>query len=254
MDASSLRIDRLEVVQLESVDSTNGYLQRVANSVNKPIVAIANGQSAGRGQQGTHWDSLPGDATFSILLEPKELPAGRTFLLSQLLSLALRDVLSELGVDAEVKWPNDILVQRRKVCGVLIETHLQGAYVRNAILGAGMNLAVRPLGFPNYPTPAATLADWVYVESLPAPLSFVQMLVAAWNACLERTEGDMENSIQRSYLASLFNGVGFHDFEDGDGAFRAEIAGVRPTGELVLRRGNGTQRVYPFKGVRQKMF
>lgn len=253
METESLRIDNPTVVQLQLVDSTNAYLKGVEVEAGRAVVVIAGAQTAGRGQQGARWDSLPGDAMFSILLQPRGLSAGRPFLLSQLLALALCQAIGGLGVRAEVKWPNDILVNRKKVCGVLIETSLQGAYVRRAILGVGVNLAPRPGGFPAYPTPAATLADAVGSSALPSPATFVGSLIDAWNVWVANLYETGEEAVQRSYRTALFNGRGSHRFVDHGGEFRAEIAAMLPTGELVLRRADGSLRAYPFKGIRQRV-
>ena len=249
--SESLRIENPRFVQLESVSSTNDFLQEMQLESDGAIVVLADSQTGGRGQQGSRWDSYRGDATFSLLIRPKGLPSTNVFLLSQLLSLALRALLESLGIPAEIKWPNDILVKRKKVCGILIETHLQGFYVSRAILGVGMNLAARPFGFPVYPTSAVTLADCMEVEKVPAPHVFVQMLLQSWNAYLDGACGDLQGKAQRDYLAALFNGYGFHEFEDSNGRFLAEIRDVTSRGELVLHRDDGTDRSYWFKSVRQ---
>lgn len=253
IDKESLRIENPRIIRLYTVDSTNGYLQRAAALAEETLVVITELQSAGRGQRNSRWDSLLGDAIFSLQLHPKGLSANRIFLLSQLLSLSLLRLFRCIGATAEVKWPNDILVQRKKVCGVLIESNLQAGCARRAILGVGVNLAPRPNGFPDYPTPAASLAELVKKTDLPAPFDFVKGLINAWNGYLADASGDLERCVQRDYLASLFNRVGRHEFSDRAGAFFAEVAGVSAAGELLLRRDDGTLRAYPFKGVRQKI-
>lgn len=253
METESLRIDNPTVVQLQLVDSTNAYLKGVEVEAGRAVVVIAGAQTAGRGQQGARWDSLPGDAMFSILLQPRGLSAGRPFLLSQLLALALCQAIGGLGARAEVKWPNDILVHRKKVCGVLIETSLQGAYVRRAILGVGVNLAPRLSGFPEYPTPATTMADAVGESVLPSPATFIGRFIDAWNSQVAYFHEEGDEAVQRDYRAALFNGYGSHCFADDGGEFCAEFAALLPTGELVLRRADGALRAYPFKGIRQRV-
>lgn len=253
IDKDALRIENPRFVRLHVVDSTNGYLQRSAAPEGETLVAVAESQSAGRGQRDSRWDSLAGDATFSILLHPRGLPANRIFFLSQLLSLSVLRLLESVGAAAEVKWPNDILVWRKKVCGVLIESNLQAGCVRRVILGVGVNLAPRQGGFLDYPTPAASLAEFVKKANMPAPLDFVNGVIDAWNSYLADSSSDLERCVQRDYLASLFNRVGIHEFFDSAGSFFAEVAGVTSAGELLLRRADGTLRAYPFKGVRQKV-
>lgn len=252
-DSLSLRIENPRIIHLPTVDSTNGYLQQHDDLAGETLVVQADQQVAGRGQRGARWDSLPGDATFSLQLRPDGVPANRVFLLSQLLSLSLLRLLRQLGLDAEIKWPNDILVRRKKVCGVLIESNLQAARIQRAILGVGMNLAPRPDGFPNYPTPAASLAEFVEPTDLPTPAALVNTLVNEWNNYLACVSGNLDSCVQRDYIASLFNRNGLHEFADSSGPFRAEVVGVSPAGELILRRTGGEHQTYPFKGVRQKI-
>jgi len=105
-------------------------------------VICAERQTAGRGQRGHTWTSPEGvNLLFSVVLCPTFLPAGEQFLLSQAVALALVDTLGTCGIDARIKWTNDIYAGDRKLVGILIEHHLAGG--RLARTGAGL---VRALG------------------------------------------------------------------------------------------------------------
>ena len=110
---------------------------------NLSIIA-ARSQTAGRGQ-GTHtWFASPGEnLTFSILYRFEgacALDVSDVILITELTTLALRDYLLGHGVQARIKWPNDIWVGERKICGILIENRLDGSAVRESITGIGLNL------------------------------------------------------------------------------------------------------------------
>jgi len=132
------------ILWLETADSTNSELRRrIAGLDNLSIVATRE-QTAGRGQ-GTHtWFSTPGkNLTFSILYRFRgefALAASDAILITQVTTLALRDYLLGHGVRARIKWPNDIWVEDRKICGILIENTLEGGMVRESIVGIGLNL------------------------------------------------------------------------------------------------------------------
>ena len=132
------------ILWLETADSTNSELRRrIAGLDNLSIVATRE-QTAGRGQ-GTHtWFSTPGkNLTFSILYRFRgefALAASDAILITQVTTLALRDYLLVHGVRARIKWPNDIWVEDRKICGILIENTLEGGMVRESIVGIGLNL------------------------------------------------------------------------------------------------------------------
>lgn len=107
---------------------------------NLSVIAAVE-QTAGRGQ-GTHtWHSTPGlNLTFSLLYKPADLHVKDIIAITQAVTLGLRDYLLEKGVEARIKWPNDIWVGDKKICGILIENTLDGQKVRYSIIGIGFNL------------------------------------------------------------------------------------------------------------------
>ena len=141
---------KAQILWLETADSTNHVLrERMARLDNLSVIA-AREQTAGRGQ-GTHtWFSTPGEnLTFSILYRfgaVGTLTASDALLITQVTTLALRDYLLGHGVQARIKWPNDIWVEERKICGILIENILEGGLVRESIVGIGLN--VNETGWP----------------------------------------------------------------------------------------------------------
>ena len=128
---------------------------------NLSIVA-ARSQTAGRGQGSHTWHSTPGEnLTFSILYRftgPFSLAASDALLITQVTTLGLRDYLLGQGVEARIKWPNDIWVADRKICGILIENILEGPAVLASIVGIGLNL---------------NETDWP--EELPNPVSLREL-------------------------------------------------------------------------------
>ena len=102
-------------------------------------VICAERQTAGRGQRGHTWTSPEGvNLLFSVVLCPTFLPAGEQFLLSQAVALALVDTLGTCGIDARIKWTNDIYAGDRKLAGILIEHHLAGGRLARTVAGIGI--------------------------------------------------------------------------------------------------------------------
>ena len=132
------------ILRARVVDSTNTVAAAAMARGEAPhgTVIIAREQTAGRGQRGRTWTSTPGaDLTLSIVLEPPALRAERQFAMAKLAALAVHDVVRQAGADAvRVKWPNDVLVERRKVAGILIACDLLGERVRHAVVGVGLNV------------------------------------------------------------------------------------------------------------------
>ena len=131
---------------LDSVDSTQDAVLRHIGDLDNLSVIAAREQTAGRGQRGNRWKSRPGEnLTFSVLLRPGEdglpsVPARGQFVLSQSASLSVCDLLREAGITAAVKWPNDIYVGDKKICGMLVENALAGGKVRTSVIGIGVNV------------------------------------------------------------------------------------------------------------------
>jgi BirA family biotin operon repressor/biotin-[acetyl-CoA-carboxylase] ligase len=124
-----------DVRWFDLVDSTNRYLlECAANGAPEGVVAVADEQSAGRGRLGRTWVAPPGAALLvSVLLRPN-VPVERLHLVTLAAALAATDALPDVG--ARVKWPNDVVVDDRKLAGVLAEADGAGAVV----VGMGLNL------------------------------------------------------------------------------------------------------------------
>ena len=163
-----------DIIWLESVDSTNEEAKRHISDIDNLSVLSALEQTAGRGQRGNRWTSAPGEnLMFSIVLkfscDPAgsshgllhQLPARDQFVLNEITSLAVVDFLSMHGISAKIKWPNDIYVGSKKICGILIENCLRGSGVSSSIIGIGLNINQRNfnVNLPNPTSMAVCLAN-----------------------------------------------------------------------------------------------
>jgi BirA family biotin operon repressor/biotin-[acetyl-CoA-carboxylase] ligase len=132
------------LIEFDVVESTNKTAADLIGLSQAPhgTVIVAREQTQGRGQRGRQWTSVPGeDLTLSIVLQPQGLRAEEQFILSKLSALAVRDTVGTyLPLGVRVKWPNDVLVERRKVAGILIDCDLVGDRVRHAVVGVGLNV------------------------------------------------------------------------------------------------------------------
>lgn len=116
-------------------------------------MVITENQTAGKGQRGNVWSAEKGmNLTFSLVVYPKFIPAKDQFLLSQAVSLSLYDFIRTLQIGhVNVKWPNDIMINGKKVCGILIENQLVGSTIELSVIGIGLNVNQTVL-----PVPTAT--------------------------------------------------------------------------------------------------
>lgn len=126
----------------DSIDSTNDYVASEARAgAAEGLVAVADHQEAGRGRRGRRWDAPKGSSLLvSALLRPG-LPAARLHLVGVVAALAAADACGVVaGVEARLKWPNDLVVEGRKLGGVLVETELSKGRATAAVAGIGLNV------------------------------------------------------------------------------------------------------------------
>lgn len=215
-------------------------------------------QSAGRGQAGNGWESEDGkNLLFSTLLRC-EVPAAEQFRLTMAVSVAMTEVLAHhlpAGGSLTIKWPNDIYFGDKKLAGILVENTLAGSRVAYSIVGIGLNVNQQ-----------------VFRSPAPNPVSMGQItgkeydmaaLLDEYLAALPRCLDMPAELLQEAYMSRLYRRTGLHPYierevslaptaiaQNTDGAFLAEIQGITPQGELVLRKENGETKAYHFKQIR----
>ncbi|MEM3699992.1 MAG: biotin--[acetyl-CoA-carboxylase] ligase [Candidatus Bathyarchaeia archaeon] len=132
-----------KILYLHKTGSTNDIAKKLANyGAYEGAIVIAETQTAGRGRLDRKWFSPKGGLYFSIILKPK-IKAKESIKLVFLAGLAVAEVLHEkYGLHVETKWPNDVLVRGRKICGILSEMKTRGEKVDYAVIGLGINANV----------------------------------------------------------------------------------------------------------------
>ena len=134
---------KFQLQKFEQVDSTNDVTLEAARSgAEDGLVVWAQQQTRGRGQRNHSWESQPGSSlTFSVLFRPnleEQAVLGRFTALGAL--AVAQAVKAKAGADAQVKWPNDVLLNGKKICGVLAEADLQASHGNAVVVGVGVNL------------------------------------------------------------------------------------------------------------------
>ncbi|MBQ8617005.1 MAG: biotin--[Clostridia bacterium] len=134
-----------EIVYFEETDSTNRQARMLAREgARHGTLVIADTQSAGRGRRGRGWISPVGEGIFMSLILRPQTPPSEVAKLSLTLALAVsRAIERETGLDARIKWPNDIVIGGRKVCGLLLEMDATAEKVDSIVAGVGINVHQR---------------------------------------------------------------------------------------------------------------
>lgn len=207
-------------------------------------VIVAAEQTAGRGQRGSQWCSRRGDnLTFTIVVEPRHIKVCQQFRVSMIAALSTAVALQKCGVEARIKWPNDIYVGDKKICGMLIEHFFSSEFLDKTIIGIGVNVAQTEFD--------ATVAN---------PTSLYNLSVTKFTATdildfilseFSNIYGLSEQQISDTYLKNLYRIDGFYPYCDDKGRFEAKIDGVDPhSGRITLVEKNGTKRSFYFKEIR----
>lgn len=224
----------VRLVTHDTIGSTNAEALRLARDGERgPLWVTANRQTAGRGRRGRTWVSEPGNLYASLLLSdpaPSEhLPA-----LSFVAALALHDAITRripgLASRVALKWPNDVLIDRNKFAGILVEG--EGASV---VIGIGVNCVHHPAGTDYPATDLATAGVRTTPESLFAPLTTTMAArLTQWH------RGANFSAIRADWLARA-GGLGRPiRINTGDSELAGVFEGVDETGRLVLRSADGT--------------
>ena len=132
---------KYKIIWMDEVDSTNSEAVRRLESLDNMSVLAARCQSAGRGKDTHKWITAPGEnLTFTIVLKYSYFLAANQMLLSAAAAASVVNFLAGEGISAWVKWPNDVYVETKKICGILIEHRIKGTQLKSSIIGIGVNL------------------------------------------------------------------------------------------------------------------
>lgn len=224
----------------------NEYLSK--NDPPEGFTVLADNQTAGKGQFGSSWESIPGkNLLFSIYLKPNFIQPENQFLLARISALAVWDTLHIEFPDVSIKWPNDLYIGDRKVCGILISNSLQAGRIQHAIIGIGLN--VNQTDFADTLPNATSLAQ-IKGTAQDRMACFATLLshLDAWYAICR--SGDWA-SIEAAYHARLYRKDRVACFANADGLiWQGIIRSVNTRGQLIVEDvANGVLQAYDLKTI-----
>ena len=223
----------LNIIRYKRISSTNTKAKTLAEKGAADwTVLVSKVQTQGRGRSGRSWKSPKGGLWFSLIIRPK-IPIDRIPLLQFWVANALRKGIEEAyGVRPEVKWPNDLVVDWKKLAGILIETKISGPEVVYAIVGIGLNLNLS-------------------AEQLPTGATSI-FLVKKKRFSLEKTFSSILTVLERHYETSRDESAVVGDWwehcahrmkpviiETGNGKIRGKCLGVNPDGSIIIQTEQG---------------
>ena len=253
---------------LDTIDSTSTELRRrmSVEELSHGYCISADFQTSGHGQATNRWESEDGkNLLFSLLLRPTVIPAAEQFVITELVTLAIINALQDyIRQQITIKWPNDIYVGDKKLCGILIENALCGSTIDTCIVGIGININ-QELFVSDAPNPVSLkqlngrdndrgeILEEIYQNIIRYYDYYVSMMDSFDNSQLSTLNSQLSTvrqSLHYEYMNNLYRRTGFHEYSTPDGElFRAEIEDIGPQGHLILRLESGEQRTFAFKEV-----
>jgi len=235
------------LIYLPSCHSTNDVAaEKIQNGpIFDGTLVITSDQTAGRGQRGNNWETLPGqNITMSVILKPDFLAATSQFSLNIAVSLGVYEFLSKyVAENLRIKWPNDMYIGNKKLVGILIENTISGSRLNNSIVGIGVN--INQLSFSNPKITSLRLAtrhDEFDLEKLIEELCI----------CLEKYYLQLKNGHaahqKKQYLQRLYRFGETHIFSKNDSQFLGKIVDIADSGQLMLEV-EGEIQYFGFKEV-----
>ncbi|MEA4868038.1 MAG: biotin--[acetyl-CoA-carboxylase] ligase [Bacteroidia bacterium] len=238
---------------LNTVDSTNSEAIRQFKSSDDFTVFASSYQTSGRGQKGTSWESEEGkNLTFSIVLKPESIKAEKQFVIAQVVTIGIKRYLLSRGLEAKIKWPNDIYIKDKKICGILIEHFLSGDTLSGSIVGIGLNVNQSKF-VSDAPNPVSMRnllgREFVLEEELEA---LVGCIYDIYYPLMSFLSNSTFNRLDNEYRESLYRLDEFHKYEEtpGGNVIEARITGIDENACLLLEKEDGTVKRYHFKEIK----
>ena len=239
-----------KIIRLKEIDSTNRFLRELKDEQEDEIVvAVADFQTAGKGQGSHTWESEAGkNLLFSIKVHPRWVPVRQQFLLSMAGAIAIKEALETYVDGITLKWPNDVYWNDKKISGTLIETSIDSKGIKTCIFGIGINVNQEAFhsDAPNPVSLRQILGHEVDRDEL------LQKVIDGFIRYYELLRRADYMDVSGIYHLSLYRRKGFHRYEDADGDFEGAFVEVEDDGHLILHDKQGVIRSYSFGEVKFK--
>lgn len=236
------------IILLNEVDSTNNYANHLimSEAAEEGTVVLTRYQKMGRGYATNAWESAAGkNLLASIIFYPHFLPAKDQFMLSKVVSLGLYDFASKETADVKIKWPNDLLVDNKKLAGILIENSVKGPNLESVVAGIGINLN-QTVFLSDAPNPVSLKQFTGKEYDVQEVCKTVTERVFSW---YEELRKGNYSKIDLAYINQLYRHEEWTLFKKGDDRFEARILGIGEFGQLITEDRSNRIRTFMFKEV-----
>lgn len=221
-------------------DSTNVRAKALGGNGVHGTLIVAGSQTAGRGRRGRSWESPEEKNIYmSIYLKP-EIEVDKAPMLTILMAYSVAKALrNTFGIDAQIKWPNDLVLNKKKICGILTEMSIKKNAIEYVVIGTGINV-----GNKEFPEELKKSATSLFLE-YGRQFSRAKMIAEIMNVFEEEYEkflkaGDL-STIQSGYNQILVNREKEVMIHEAKGCYQAFAVGINEKGELIIENADGTK-------------
>lgn len=234
---------KYELVQFREIDSTNSYCLNHINELNDKTIVLSDKQKNGRGRLNRQWISNSKDNIYtSIVLKPQgsadNLPLTN---ITQYMSVKLCELLKEYNINANIKWPNDILVNGKKIAGILCEASFTESNLNGVVLGFGINTNFDPSKNENIDKPVTS----IYNETgfVIDKLDFLKKLLDLFFFDYELFIKQKFKFIKNKYIKFFPYIDEEASINDSDSITIGKIKNISDDGALILQMSNGEEKI-----------
>jgi len=236
------------ILKYDIISSTNDEAKNILQQKNVPdfTVITTEEQTKGRGQRRNTWDSNKSEnLLFSIICFPNKINAVNQFYLSKVISLGIIEYLNTKAKDFKIKWPNDIYYKDKKICGILIENTVSGSFIKNSIIGIGLNINQKQ--FPDFLPDAISLS--IITKETYHLQKELNLLLRHILKNYNNLKSENFDTVDKEFHRNLYKINEITEFKDVKGKFKGSIIGTVPDGRLIIQTPTEELRYYDFKEV-----
>lgn len=223
-----------EIVYLDSIDSTNNKIKSLAEEgYPNGTLVIAESQTAGRGRRGRSWESPEGSSIYMSLLLKPQINPNNASMITLVSALAVSKAVFKLtGSVAGIKWPNDIVMNGKKICGILTEMSLQAGSIDYIVVGIGINVHEEV-----FSEEISHMATSLFLET-GEHYKRSELMAAVWEAFEDYYESYLQtedlSSLVEEYNNHLANMHQMVKVLDPNEPFEGKAMGITERGELIV--------------------
>lgn len=238
-------MENKKIIYYKQLDSTNTEVARLAaEGAAHGTVVVADAQTSGKGRRGRGWESPAGENIYMSILSRPDCVPDRAPMLTLVMAYSVAQVLKEFGFsDVQIKWPNDLVLSGKKICGILTEMQLKDSEIDYVVVGVGINVNTS-----KFPEELKDTATSLYLES--GRFFDRKNMVESVASYFEQAYGQFLETQNLSFLKEEYNNMlvnidkEVRVLEPGN-EYTAYAQGINSEGELLVRTIDGQEkRIY----------